>query len=187
MTSHATVGVNDDLAPGQTRVAHGAANHKSSRWIDVVFGIFVEQVSRDSRLDDVLENIAAEFVIGYSFRMLSRNHHRVHAHGFVVFVVFNRNLRLAIRTQVRKLAVLADVGKPHAQLVRQRNRHGHEFRRLPARVAHHHSLVTGATSVNAHGDVTRLLVDAGYDCASVGIKAIERVVVADGGNRASHQ
>ena len=56
-----------------------------------------------------------------------------------------------------------------------------------AGIAKHHALIAGAAGVNAHGDVARLLVDAGDDRAGIGIEAVERVVVADGGDVAPHQ
>jgi len=48
-------------------------------------------------------------------------------------------------------------------------------------------LVAGAAGVDAHGDVARLLVDAGDHGAGVGIETVESVVVADGRNFAPDQ
>ncbi len=73
------------------------------------------------------------------------------------------------------------------QLVRQRNWHGHQFRRFVARIAQHHALVAGAAGVYAHGNVARLLVDAGDYRAGVGVESVEGVVVADGGDHAADQ
>ena len=119
--------------------------------------------------------------------VLGGNHDCVHADRLVVLVVFDRDLRFAVGTQIRKASMLADFGEPHGQLVRQRDRRGHQLRVLVAGIAEHHSLVAGAAGVDAHGDVAGLLVDGGDDGAGVGVEAVERVVVADGGNRAANQ
>src|ERR1035437_7668234 len=42
VASHAAVRVHDDLASGQTGIAHGSADHKTPGGIDVVLGVFVE-------------------------------------------------------------------------------------------------------------------------------------------------
>ena len=119
--------------------------------------------------------------------VLGGNHDCVHPDRLVVLVVFDRHLRFAVGTQIRKPAMLANFGEPHGQLVGQRNRGGHQLRGFVAGIAKHHSLVAGAAGVDAHGDVAGLLVDAGDHGAGVGVEAVERVVVADGGDRASNQ
>src|SRR5205823_4717237 len=63
VTSHAPVGVHDDLAAGQAGVAHRAADYESSCGIDVVLGIGVEHVRRDGVLNDMLQNFGAKFLI----------------------------------------------------------------------------------------------------------------------------
>jgi len=81
--------------------------------------------------------------------------------------------------------MLANFRQPHRQLMRQRNRHRHQLRRLITSIPKHHSLVAGAAGVYAHGDVAGLFVDAGDDGAGVGVEAVEGVVVADGGDGAA--
>ncbi len=83
--------------------------------------------------------------------------------------------------------MLPNLRQTHGQLVRQRNRRGHEFLILVASIPKHHSLVAGAAGIYAHGDVAGLFIDAGDDGASVGVEAVECVVIADGGNCAAHQ
>jgi hypothetical protein len=71
--------------------------------------------------------------------------------------------------------------------VRQENRSRHVVRVLVAGVAEHHTLVASATGIDAHGNVSRLLVDRRDNRASVGIEAVQRVVVADGGHDPANQ
>src|ERR1700730_10310957 len=119
VTSHAAVGVHDNLASGKTGVAHGAADHETSGGIDVVLGIFVEQLGGDGGLDDVLQNVASEFFVADCLCVLSGNDDCVHTDGLVVLVVFNRDLRFAIGAQVRKAPMLANICESHGQLVRK--------------------------------------------------------------------
>ena len=116
-----------------------------------------------------------------------RDDHGVDARGLAVFVVLDRDLALAVGAQVGQLAALAHRGKLAAELVGQRDGGGHQLGGLVGGVAEHHALVAGAAGVNALGDVAGLLVDGGDDGAGVGVEAVERVVVADGGDHAAHQ
>ena len=57
MWSIATVCVDDDLAPGQSRVALGAASYKASGGINVILGLIVEQVAGHRVSDNVFANL----------------------------------------------------------------------------------------------------------------------------------
>ncbi len=138
-------------------------------------------------LDDVLQNVAAKFFVANRLGMLGGNDNCVHPDRLVVLVVFDRDLRFAVGTQVRKPAMLADLSEAHGQLVRQRDRRRHQLRVLVAGIAKHHALVAGTAGVDAHRDVAGLFVDAGDHGAGIRVKAVERVVVANGRNRAANQ
>ena len=119
--------------------------------------------------------------------VLAADDHGVNARGLAVFVVLDRDLTLAVGTQIRQLAVLAHFGQLAAELVGQRDGSRHQFGGLVGGVAEHHALVASATSIHALRDVARLLVDGRDDRAGVGVEAIESIVVADGGDDATHQ
>jgi hypothetical protein len=83
--------------------------------------------------------------------------------------------------------------------VGQRDRQRHEFRRLAAREAEHHALVTGPVGVqlvvgqrsvegmvDALRDVRRLLVERDHHGAVVAVEAVLAAVVADGVHGAPH-
>src|SRR5437867_1625199 len=57
MRSIATVCVDDDLAPSQSRVALGAASYKASSRINVILGLIVEQVAGHRVSDNVFANL----------------------------------------------------------------------------------------------------------------------------------
>src|SRR5208283_1173179 len=121
VASHAAVGVDDDLAAGQAGVAHGAADDETSGGIDVVLGVFVEQVGRDHGLDDMLQNAGAEFVVGHGLGVLRGNHDGIDAHDFALGVIFDCDLRFAIGAKERKCSILANQREPLRELVGQRN------------------------------------------------------------------
>src|SRR5882762_2674620 len=92
VTSHATVRVHDDLASGETGIAHGAANDEPSGGIDVVLGVLIEQVGRNNGLDDVLQNVGTQFVVANIFGMLGGDDYGIDPLYFTRRVVFDRDL-----------------------------------------------------------------------------------------------
>ena len=103
--------------------------------------------------------------------------------------------RLAVRAEVRQRACLAHLGEPAADPMREHDRQRHQLRRLDARVAEHHPLVTCSDeiervvvrrillhlvrAVDTSGDVLRLLLDRGDDTARVGVETKLGARVAD--------
>ena len=139
------------------------------------------------RLDDVLQNVGAQLLVGDGLGVLGRDDHRVDANGLVVLVVLDRDLALAVGAEVGQLAVLAHFGELLVSLCASEIGVGISSGVLVGGIAEHHALVAGAAGVHAHGDVAGLLVDGGDHGAGVGVEAVERVVVADGGDHAAHQ
>src|SRR5262249_33105696 len=70
VTSHTAVGVDDDLATGQAGVAHRSANNEAPRRVDVVLGIGIQHVGRQRSLDDVLQDVGAQFLRAYRLGVL---------------------------------------------------------------------------------------------------------------------
>ena len=195
MSGGAAVGVDDDLAAGEAGVAVGAADDEVAGRIGEELVGVVGELGRDNRFDDAFEQVDVKLVLEVDARgVLSGDEHGAQSNGPSVLVV-ERDLRLAIGTQVRNGAVLADLGELLGHTVRQPDRQGHEIGRLVARVAEHHSLVAGALAVqfgvdvvlgahleglvDPHGDVGRLLVDRDDHAAGVAVEALAGVVVAD--------
>ena len=52
VTTPAAVGIDDDLAAGQSGIAVRTADHESARGIDVILDVAVDQFLRQARLDD---------------------------------------------------------------------------------------------------------------------------------------
>ena len=70
MTSHTTIGINDDLAACEAGIAHGAPCDKTARRVDKNLCRTIEQVSRNDGLDDMLDNVQANLLLIYVVRML---------------------------------------------------------------------------------------------------------------------
>jgi hypothetical protein len=140
--------------------------------IDVIFGVLVEPLGGKNGLNDVLENVGVQLVVRHLLGVLAGDDDGVDARRLSVFVVLNGDLAFAVGAQVGQLAVLAHQAQLAGQLVRERDRRGHQLRRFVAGVAEHHTLVAGAACVDALGDVARLLVDRRNHRAGVRVEAV---------------
>jgi hypothetical protein len=119
--------------------------------------------------------------------MLGGDDHGIDPDRVHILVVFHRHLALTIRPQIGKQPALAHFRQLLAELVGQGDRGRQQVFVLVGRVAEHHALVAGSAGVHAHGDIARLLIDAGDDGAGIGVEAIERVIVADRRHHSAHQ
>ena len=188
---HSAVSVHNDLAPGQTGVAHRAADHEPAGRVHQDLGFAVQHVRRDDLFNHHLADIAANYVRADLRVVLGRDDHRVDPRRHPV-VIFHRHLRLAVRAQVvHPHPVAAHIRQPFAQAVGQRNRQRHQLFRLQAGIADHHPLVAGArvldvAGVHALGDVPRLLLHRNNRPAGLVIEAKLRPRVANLAHRVAH-
>ena len=127
--------------------------------------------------------------------MLRRNNDRINASRLVLNILHS-NLRFAVGTQVGKQAVLSDSGQLHRKLVRKRNRKRHQLFRLIAGITKHKTLVSCSrvqtialltrfrlsAFINAECNVSGLLMQRADYCASIAIKSVFRIVIADFAN-----
>ncbi len=121
-----------------------------------------------------------------AFGVLARNHDRVHSQRTAILVL-DRDLRLAVRSQVGNRARAADAGQAPGDRVRQHDRHRHQLRRFAAGEAEHQALVAGATPIDTHRDVGRLVVDRGHHRAGVAVESVLGAVVADLADHLAHE
>ena len=124
--------------------------------------------------------------------MLRRDDDRVRANGLSV-PVLQRDLGFSVGTEIRDGPLLAHLREPSCEPMCEGDGHRQEFGRLVARVADHHSLVSGARlrdflfvgrlvpdferRVHALGDIGRLFVDRGDDRAGIAVEAVLRARV----------
>src|SRR5947209_16265789 len=100
MTGHATIGIDDNLAPGQASIAHRAASDKASGGINEDSGVAVEHMGRDGGLNNMLDDIIANLLWIHIVRVLRRNDHRINPDGTSIFIL-NGHLTLAIWAPIR--------------------------------------------------------------------------------------
>lgn len=65
MAPLAAVGVDNDFAPGQPAVSHGAADHKPAGGIDEVARVAVDHLPGNDFFDNLFDDRLAQFVVGY--------------------------------------------------------------------------------------------------------------------------
>src|SRR5665811_2536268 len=92
---HATIRVDDDLAPGEAGVALRTSDDEASGWIDVELDGLVAQLFRDHRLDDFGYDRLAELLGGDVLRVLRRDDDGLDTDRKSVLIE-NRNLGLAV-------------------------------------------------------------------------------------------
>ena len=110
---YAPIGVHEDLAAGQPGIALGAAHHEPAAGIDVDVGVVVHQLASDwvnYVLLDILSQLLGESLPVVLVLVLGAYYHGINPVG-TALAVFNSNLGLAVRPQVRQYTVLADVGQ----------------------------------------------------------------------------
>ena len=195
VTSHAAVGVDDDLASRQSAVALRTTGHEASRRVDEDVVVIVGELLRDHRGDDLLDHVRpdnrvavdAVLVLGAQHDVADRDGHTV--------LVLEGDLGLAVGAQVGHLTVVADVGESLGQPMGGPDRQRHEIGGLVAGEPEHHPLVAGSLAVevvldgvlrsrllggvDALGDVTALVVDRDDHPAGVTVETGARVVVSD--------
>ena len=131
------------------------------------------------------------------FPVLRADQHGVDPRWLAVHVL-DRDLTLAVRTEVGNDPRLADVGQTPGETVREGDRQRHQLVRLVAGVAEHHPLVAGAQHVervlgmlltllegvlHPDRDVGRLLLDRGDDATGVAVQPEPSIGVADVNHR----
>ena len=192
VTRPAAVGIDDDLAPREPRVAVRSADDELARRIDEVLRLCAQEFCRDDLLDDLLDHVLADRCEINGLVVLGRDDDRIDIDGLTV-LIGNGDLRLAVGTQIREHPVLAHLGQAACQLVSEHGRERHILGRLVRRIAEHHALIACADrlcrvhialtrlnrAVNALCNIRRLFIERDEDAASVGVKAIAGVRIAD--------
>ena len=128
-----------------------------------IFGAVVAQLLGDDLFDDHLDDVVAQAVVGHVVVVLRGDDHCAHGDRLPA-AVLDRDLGLAVRTEVVDQLLLAHLGEALGEAVRERDRQRHQLRRLAAGEAEHHALVAGALVVLvALAASLERLVDAALD------------------------
>ena len=192
VTTYTAVRIDDDLSAGQTAVTYRAADNKTAGRVYIILRILIDELRRNDRLHNIFDHILANLLQRDSLAVLRGNNDGVDALHRVA-VVFRRHLRLAVRAEIVKRAVLADFCQLLCKLMRQRDGQRHQLRGLIAGIAEHHALVARANEVvlvsgavfrlkgfvHAHCNVRGLHVNGGQHRAGRTIEARIRRIVTD--------
>src|SRR6185436_1438565 len=127
---------------------------------------------------DLLDDVFFHGLLRDERAVLAGNDDGVDAHRPGA-VVFDRDLRLAVRPQVLEDAVTPRARQPLGELVREHDRQRHQLFGFGTGEAEHQPLVAGAAGVDAHRDVRRLAVNRGEHGAGLAVEAVLAAVVAD--------
>src|SRR5688572_20999847 len=103
MWSIATVGIDDNLAASETRIAVRTSGHETTGGIDVILRVVIHQIAGHRMSDNVFANLGAQLIVFNFRRVLRRNDDSVNPERASV-PVLNRDLRLSVGTKIRKLA-----------------------------------------------------------------------------------
>jgi len=187
MGSPATIGINDDLPSGESSVSVGSTNDEAARGVKVVDGLVIEVLGRDDGLNNMLHQVLLDLVVRDGLVVLGGDDNGVHANrdgDIVLQFVLNGDLGLAIRADPVAGAVLADFSEAASQLGGKHVGEGHEGRSLVGSISEHDSLVSSADvlnllGINRLGNVGGLLLDGDNDIASLVVKSLGGIVIAD--------
>ncbi len=202
MAAHPAVGIDDDLAPGDARVAHRSADDEAPGGVDVDLHPLIAQAFGDDRVDDVLQDARVDIRVLDRVGVLGAHKDGIDAHRLAVGVL-NRHLALAVGAQPWQDAGFAHLRKAQRELMRQVDGHGHQYGSFVAGVAEHHPLVAGADGlelffgdlaalrlerfVDAERDIGRLGGNGGENAAGVAVEALLGAVVADTADHLAHE
>ena len=201
----AAVGVDDDLAAGETGVTLWAANDEEAGGLDLSYisiveregwlgnahmvdGIVVKVLLRDDLLDDLLLDFLAKLLGGDVGRVLCAHDNSVNALGHdctSVVLVFHGDLSLGIRSQPLQRAIVPRIRHGRVELVRQLDSQRQVLRRLIRSIPKHDTLITRTQLlqrllvVQTLRDIGALLLNGNEDIAGLVVEALLRAVVAN--------
>ena len=192
VTAHAAVGVDDDLAAGETGVPLRTTDDEVAGGVDEILGLLGEHVFRQHLFDDLLDAEFFDLGVLHIGRVLSGNHDIDDA-GRTTIDILDRHLRLGIRTQPLDLAGLADARELATEAVSVHDRRRHELWRFIASVTKHDALVACTLlgslfavrllGIHTLRDVLRLVGKVVVDEQRVGVEDIVVVGVTDASHR----
>src|SRR5487761_399317 len=110
------IGVDDDLAPGETGIRRRTSEDELPTWVHHDLGVLVNHVAFEDRVDDQRVDAVRNLLLADSRRVMRRDDDRLDSLGHPA-VVLHGYLGLAIRTKERQAAVFARFRQPSRQAV----------------------------------------------------------------------
>ncbi|ETV94787.1 hypothetical protein H310_11742 [Aphanomyces invadans] len=181
------VGINDDLATGQTSITVRATNDETARRVQVVHGLVIEVLFRDDGENHVVHQVPVDLFVGHIRAVLGRDDNGVDTlgdHAAIDLLVFDRDLGLAIGADPVNSAVFAHFGQLGTQLGRQDVGQGHQFGGFVGGIAEHDTLVTSTNvfvlgTVDGSTNFRGLLFNRNNHVDGLVVQALGGVIVTD--------
>ena len=179
------------LRPGEARVSVRPADHESSRRVDVVHGLCVQELGGNGLADHRFDECFLQLLVRDLFGVLVGKDDRCHV-GRLAVDVLHRHLAFAVGAEEIERPVFACLCRRLHDLVCEADRRRHQARGLGAGIAEHHALVSRAhlvvqsRAVDALRDVGRLPLDGGDDRAGFVVDAVGGFRVPDALQHAAH-
>ena len=181
---HTPISVDYYLPPRKSRVSLRPPYHEPARRVHMKYRLVVQKLLGYGLPYNVLYYVPLEPPVAHIRIVLGGHHYSVHPYG-PVLLVLHRHLGLSVRPEIRQYPLLAHLREPSYELMRQHDRHRHEFRRPTTCEPEHHPLVTGPlfhveplALKDPLGYVGGLFVDAGEHGAGVVVEAVLGVGVS---------
>ena len=186
MSTTTTIGVNNDFASSQTRVAMRTTNDEFARWIHMIFDAWGEEVPnvlivdflhhpRYENLLHILLDFREHLLVGlllveqqsrfHKIVVLRGNNDGVNAQRLSIVAVLNRHLTLRVWTQVSHLLAFAtNVSQRPQDVMAQVERQRQIVFSLIHGITKHHALVASALvfrflALHTTVDITALLMN----------------------------
>ena len=140
------VGVDHQLAAGETGISFKAAQHKSARRIDENLRLLVDAHVMAGAGNDQPAEFLTKLVRVFVCIMLAGDHDGVHALRNTKRILHG-HLRFAVRPDAGDQFFLPAGGEQARDTVRQHNRRGQQFHRFPTGIAVHDALIACAERI----------------------------------------
>ena len=204
MGTLASIGVDNNLASGKTRIAMRTADDKLARGVHIILDVIVEQGEHllgvnlllnpgNEDVEYIFTDALLHGLIGIELVVLGRHHDGIDTLGNTIVAVLDGHLALGVGAQIgHDLAFLADVGEGAHEQMGEVERYGHVVFGFVGGITEHHALVAGTLvffrclvgslmvdAVDTTIDVVALLMDGTEDAAGVAVKLVFGLGVAD--------
>ncbi|KAH3660058.1 hypothetical protein OGAPHI_007263 [Ogataea philodendri] len=188
VSSPSTIGVDNDLSSGQTSVSVRTTDDESTRWLDVVDGLIVQQVGWNHLLHNVFLDFGSKVSSRDLVSMLGRNDNSVDSqrhNSTAIVLVLDGDLGLSVRSEPWKSTGSSGISKSGVQFVGQQDGQWQLLIGLVGGVTEHDTLVTGTQLLQCLlvmqtlGNVWRLLLDSNKNITCFVVETLARVVVSN--------
>jgi len=183
------VGIDDDFATGQAAIPFGSPDDEATGGVHEEFGAVIEHPFGENFADELFDNELLDLAMGDVVAVLSGNHDRGDAEGFVL-TVLNGDLGFGVGAEPGDFTRFTNSAEFSSEVVGEHDGGGHEFWGFAASEAEHEALIArallggfltrNAAGIDPLGDIGALAREGVHDVDAVSVKNVFRVGIADG-------